>query len=279
MNKRNGKKLAELAPFQDPQDRAAIAATPPEHVEIRELRLWRVVACECNGSNGGPVSFYVLKDGSLEPPACREAHLSLGPGSHELYDLESVTKLAEYSNEQEYFYGVDRCANQTGGPIPLYGCANQTGRPIPRDVAALIASLMLAREGDHKEIAEGLADLRVAEAELRRLRGEEAGGSSIRPGPGHVDCPEPGCDFEYMHPVAVIVNRGGEITTVDHGGTRIDQGTADGRGVSIRVRFMCENGHHTSVLTLHFHKGGTGVSFESIPEDGDGGPPPTIWRD
>jgi hypothetical protein len=93
---------------------------------------------------------------------------------------------------------------------------------------------------------------------------------------GLIHCPEPGCGFEYMHPVGVTVNSGGVITDVDRNGTRITRGLADGRGVTILVRFVCEDGHE-SLLRFHFHKGST--EFESIPT-GEAEPyPHTIWRD
>ena len=97
---------------------------------------------------------------------------------------------------------------------------------------------------------------------------------------GLVSCPHPGCSMgdAGIHPVGVEVNSGGVITDVDHGGTRITRGKADGRGVTIVIRFVCEEGHEFRVR-FHFHKGSTG--FEIIPT---GDPEayafePTIWRD
>src|SRR4051794_19419046 len=73
-----------------------------------------------------------------------------------------------------------------------------------------------------------------------------------------IECPR--CGFEYMHPIEVVVNRGGEITTVDHNGTTMSAGEPDGRGVSILIRFQCEDGHQ-SLMKVSFHKGVTMTSL------------------
>lgn len=93
--------------------------------------------------------------------------------------------------------------------------------------------------------------------------------------PDAVPCPW--CEDSMMHPTEVAVNRGGEITTVDHNGTRMAAGSAVGRGVLIAVDFTCECGGR-SLLTFHFHKGATYqrvVKVEPEPEPC----PATIWRD
>ncbi len=95
---------------------------------------------------------------------------------------------------------------------------------------------------------------------------------------GLVHCPAPGCECLCVHPVGVEVNSGGVITDVDHEGTRITKGKADGRGVTILVRFVCEWGH-ASLLRFHFHKGST--EFEIVPTSDPETYElkPTIWRD
>jgi hypothetical protein len=93
----------------------------------------------------------------------------------------------------------------------------------------------------------------------------------------HIACPV--CRFEYTHPVAVVVNAGGSITTVDKGGTRMSAGKPVDRGVMIEIHFVGECGHDYR-LNFHFHKGITSVESTiggGTPDDRQ--PPATIWRD
>ena len=92
----------------------------------------------------------------------------------------------------------------------------------------------------------------------------------------------------YNHPIAVRVNRGGEITEVTEDGTRLSAGSPAGRGVRIEVDFISENDGHLWTLALQFHKGQTftevypgpalavaedpGIRTAKWPHD-------TIWRD
>src|SRR5215472_8848702 len=98
--------------------------------------------------------------------------------------------------------------------------------------------------------------------------------------PETIDCPVPDCGHSSAHPVAVEVNAGGDITTVDRGGTSVRRGRAVGRGVQVAVRFVGECGHAFD-LTLHFHKGSTYV--ELAPDEAANAVgshvPKTIWRD
>ena len=49
---------------------------------------------------------------------------------------------------------------------------------------------------------------------------------------GLVCCPHPGCGLgdSGIHPVGVGINSGGILTDVDHAGTAVTRGAADGRG-------------------------------------------------
>jgi hypothetical protein len=86
------------------------------------------------------------------------------------------------------------------------------------------------------------------------------------------------CGYTYVHPVAVRVNRGGEITVVDHRGTHMEAGQPSERGVLISVTYQCENGGHRFQWDGQFHKGNT---FATCRYQGDGVPDDlnTIWRD
>jgi hypothetical protein len=113
---------------------------------------------------------------------------------------------------------------------------------------------------------------------------ESANGSWDVAGPAEdVVCPHPGCQFNYLRPVKVEVNRGGEITTIDHEGTRLSLGTSAGRGVSIEITFIGECGHVSS-LNFQFHKGVTEQYFFNCievgePSETDEPAAPVIWRD
>lgn len=84
------------------------------------------------------------------------------------------------------------------------------------------------------------------------------------------------CGFEYVHPISVRVNRGGEITTVDHEGTRMKAAAPAGRGVLISVTYQCESGHRFR-WDAQFHKGLTTMTCH--PEEREADPLNTIWRD
>jgi hypothetical protein len=91
----------------------------------------------------------------------------------------------------------------------------------------------------------------------------------------------------YNHPVAVRVNRGGEITEVTKEGTRVyagepfdrepfDRGPGGGRGVRIEIDFDAEHGMRW-ILGLTFHKGMTFADV--VMRHGQSGVwPDVIWR-
>jgi hypothetical protein len=81
----------------------------------------------------------------------------------------------------------------------------------------------------------------------------------------------------YQHPVAVRVNRGGEITTVTQAGTVITQGQPFGRGVRIELDLVPELGAAPWTLAFWFHKGVVHVEAAlglHVDPTAD-----TIWRD
>ncbi len=55
--------------------------------------------------------------------------------------------------------------------------------------------------------------------------------------------PQENAAADAAHPIRVVVNAGGSITTVDHEGTRMKAGEPAGRGVAIALEFGCECGH------------------------------------
>jgi hypothetical protein len=88
----------------------------------------------------------------------------------------------------------------------------------------------------------------------------------------------PVCDFDCVHPEAVVVNAGGVITIIEDQIPQITRGNPTGRGVSIWLHFACENGHRWTER-YQFHKGST---FKELVIDEPYNPgewPRTIWRD
>lgn len=177
MSKRNAKKLAELAPYQDPQDRVVaptsvadqpetadaypVGAWVPETVEcegegeeVHGAALWRVEGDESGSGGGGVTFFYVLTDDCLKLPDCCAAHDSLAGGcaGGGLYNLRRVEKVADhFTEDDETAYA--------------HGCVNQTGRPMTADVAALIASLMRSLKSAEDELGKARLELRRMERE------------------------------------------------------------------------------------------------------------------
>lgn len=96
----------------------------------------------------------------------------------------------------------------------------------------------------------------------------------------------PSCGDGLIHPIKVVVNRGGEITTVTDQGTAITKGKAAGRGVLIASYFACECGT-VFVTCHHFHEGATKVGTKILGNFASGDSPETedmphfrtIWRD
>jgi hypothetical protein len=91
---------------------------------------------------------------------------------------------------------------------------------------------------------------------IRRIIGH---GAVAPPHEEYITCPfcGAGCDY-YVHPIKVMVNAGGLITSIDSKGTHFSQGSPSGRGVLIELQFLAECGH-TFTLSLQFHKGMTMV--------------------
>lgn len=94
-----------------------------------------------------------------------------------------------------------------------------------------------------------------------------------------VRCPV--CGFDCVHPVGVVVNPAGAMAArveINSGGIHVDKTTGpEGRGVSIDLRFICEQSHAFS-LRLHFHKGTTAAAVHPEDDAPDAGWN-TIWRD
>lgn len=89
----------------------------------------------------------------------------------------------------------------------------------------------------------------------------------------------PVCNFECNHLVAVLVNRGGDITEI-RGDADVKPivGLPNGRGSQVYVELICENGHVWR-MRLAFHKGSVYVGTSKI---GEGAPeqwPAEFWRD
>ena len=55
-------------------------------------------------------------------------------------------------------------------------------------------------------------------------------------------CPECEDAFDYVHPVCVEVDRGGDVVNVDAEGVGFGTRPRTARGVVIRVDFVCERG-------------------------------------
>lgn len=98
-------------------------------------------------------------------------------------------------------------------------------------------------------------------------------------------CPrgEDGCVDNHVHIESVMVNRGGEITEIDHTGTSMRAGGASGRGVLVEITFSCES-HHKWKNSFQFHKGQTFISTTLLLHAPEGFyeadvEAPTLWRD
>ncbi len=90
------------------------------------------------------------------------------------------------------------------------------------------------------------------------------------------------CGFEYVHPVAVECCPAGPqgLVSIDAKGVHLDPTRAPhGRGVEIRLTFLCEQGHLFS-YRLKFHEGLTFLTrqVENLPSNAKDRPE-TIWRD
>ena len=101
-------------------------------------------------------------------------------------------------------------------------------------------------------------------------------------GAKQVECPD--CSTPLVHPIKVVVNRGGEITTVNDEGTKITRDRPADGGVLIVIHYACEDGHVFGVYH-QFAGGGTFTGTKSFgwfgPRDEDDDSPHfrTIWRD
>jgi hypothetical protein len=67
-----------------------------------------------------------------------------------------------------------------------------------------------------------------------------------------MNCPY--CANDRIHIESLVVNRGGEITSVDYRGTGVRAGAPSGRGALIEIIFWCETGHKWK-HSIQFHKG------------------------
>ena len=93
-----------------------------------------------------------------------------------------------------------------------------------------------------------------------------------------VECPF--CGDDCIHIEAVNVNCGGEITTIDRSGTKLQAGDPDGRGASVLLVLWCESCLHKWQHRWFFHKGQTLVEDKMLsdgPVDYD--QVNTLWRD
>lgn len=80
-------------------------------------------------------------------------------------------------------------------------------------------------------------------------------------------CPKCGC--ENVHPINVEVNpcgKHGGAASIDAAGLHIDKTTTPvGRGVVIRLMFMCES-MDVWTLDFQFHKGATTIDITILPD-------------
>lgn len=84
----------------------------------------------------------------------------------------------------------------------------------------------------------------------------------------------PCCENTYVHLANVVVNQGGDITTINKDGTAFQEGLASGRGTNIKIGMWCESGHGFA-LGFQFHKGQTFVSCG----EADAEETAELWRD
>lgn len=117
----------------------------------------------------------------------------------------------------------------------------------------------------------------------REFLPKEILGSEINYQSERITCPE--CersgslaDRDMTHPIRVLINAGGQITTVTHKGTKVASGDSVGNGVLIAIEFRCEIGH-SFTQRFHFSHGST-HSEKRHHKEFDGLPGfTTIWRD
>lgn len=77
----------------------------------------------------------------------------------------------------------------------------------------------------------------------------------------------PICGYDYIHPIEVCINSGGDVTRTNSRGSTKAQGKANGRGASIYITYLCEydcmddgeiSPHaHKFIEVIQFHKGQT----------------------
>jgi hypothetical protein len=101
----------------------------------------------------------------------------------------------------------------------------------------------------------------------------------------HLTCPVEGCGFEYNHPAAVVVNRGGVLDIIEGERMRLPRRAftrRTGRGSSVWIEFVGECRHRWA-LHLQFHEGMMFYDCEIRPdEDAEDDiliETTTFWRD
>lgn len=88
----------------------------------------------------------------------------------------------------------------------------------------------------------------------------------------------PVCQFEYVRPVEILVNRGGKMTLINHEEMKWWNGEPLGRGVAMSLKYACEGGHIWTE-TIHFRKGETDLYLHDVGELEAETDAPVIWRD
>ena len=101
---------------------------------------------------------------------------------------------------------------------------------------------------------------------------------------GEANCPA--CGDPYgLHLVCTIVNAGGQITKIDHHGTKMTAGEPTVRGTTVEIFYGCEQCGCVTAVGQRFHKGCVLISKRfihqpsSTEEWSDWGGYVDIWRD
>jgi uncharacterized protein (DUF2225 family) len=90
-----------------------------------------------------------------------------------------------------------------------------------------------------------------------------------------MECPV--CGLKFNQFVNVYVNAGGNIVGFDSDGIKQMEGEATGRGTSVFITFVCEQGHYW-VLQFQFHKGMVHYNSYSINKN-EINNRKRLWRD
>ena len=90
-----------------------------------------------------------------------------------------------------------------------------------------------------------------------------------------LDCPQ--CGFNFVHPIAVNILRGTDITIINSKGITVSEEKNKNRGVTITLEYACENYHHGELI-FQFNKGETITWHNALKPFENNGEYETIWR-